>query len=145
MPKVEVPSVWSAYSTELKLISIVAVWGLVFWSAWSWRGSRAEQEKAEAVATATNTLIDEVKKKVETEGEERKEALGKIDASLRSLRGELKSIRSTQEDVALGVTQERERNKAFYDQPVPDGGRKQWLKARKAAEAASEPASSASR
>lgn len=127
----------------VKLISIAAVLGAVFWSAWSWRSSIAQTEVREAVDSAVVKKVEEIQGKLDEERANRVEYQERSSAALRALLGDVQRLQKVRSDVGRTVAKDVSDNAVFYGQPLPPGGRQAWINAREAASAAP-PASSAS-
>ena len=111
--------------------------------AWTMRGQIAEAESQRAVNTALAEQADKFAGDLAKERAARKEFQDAAGRALQTMVRRLDTLRIGQEEVAAGIAEERVKNRTFYDQPLPDGGRTQWMRARNAA-TESQPASSAS-
>lgn len=119
--------------TEIKLVAAVVAIAGTFWGAWSWRDTIAENEVRNAVDSAVVKKVDEIKDKLE---EERKNRVEFQEAAAKQLGGLLKDvqkIRDLRSATQQAITVDRMNYRDFYDQPIPELGRKTWLTERQAA------------
>lgn len=114
----------------LKLIAIGAAIAGAAYIAWDYRGAKAEQDKAEAVADAIKQTNDAAQKEIEKEREWRAAYMKRSDDNLKLLLADIASIRKTQEKFQADVRDEIAKSPAFYNQPLPEGGFQIWSNAR---------------
>lgn len=122
---------------QLKLIAILGVLAVLVGGsatvAWNYRSALAEKETREAVEGAVTTKLNEIKTKLDEESAARVEAQAKADVVLQALQASVEQIRTLRGQTQVLVARDREANKSFYDQPIPEAGRQAWLNARAAA------------
>lgn len=118
----------------LKLIAIAAtaavLIGLPSYAAWqlsAYRTQEAAQADTDRQVTAVRekytALLDAQKALTE-------QYRGLADEKYAELAQRIDKIKVTHTTLTKNITIERESNPAFYSQPLPEGGRQQWLDAR---------------
>lgn len=117
---------FKAYLVYIKLGVVALLVGGAAWVSWQLRSSSIEEEKREAVESATKQL----QKDLDTERWLRGKFEALADKKLEDLLISISNIKVEHTTITNNITKEREAHKEFYSQKLPAGGYEEWMKAR---------------
>lgn len=105
---------------------VIAIAGASFYAAWTWQNDRREAAVNEAVAKTVKEAQEAIDAERKLTASYRDLAEGKVSQLLEKL----SKIKVQSVTITNNITKEVEANPVFYNQPIPEKGYEEWMRAK---------------